>query len=580
MKKFFYNITSGNPKSLLMPCFTSFIDGLCKILPAALIFDIINTIYSAFANPGTPLDTGRLWTVCFILIGWMVIQYLASGLAYSKTFTAAYEASANGRISLAEHLRKLSLGFLGSRDPGDLTTMMLNDYATVETTISHHVPQLVSAAVFPVLAFISLAFINWQMALAMFAPLPFSLLIVWLSNGLQLRLSKNHVKAKVDSASRLQEYLLGMREIKAHNLTGERFERLKNAFFNLMKESIRIEGIIGPIMMVAIAIMRAGLTLMIFIGTYLLIDGKLTLPIFLLFLILGTRVFEPMTMVLTNYAEIRYSVLSAERIMEIRHEKPLSGIKNPPPGNSIVFENVTFAYENTDVLKNVSFSILPKSITALVGPSGSGKSTITRLIARFWDVQGGKILLDGRNIKEMDPEKLLSRVSMVFQDVYLFKDTIRNNIRVGKINASQKEIEWAAKQACCHDFIIKLPLGYDTPVGEGGCTLSGGEKQRISIARALLKNAPIVLLDEATASLDPENETQVQQAINTLVANKTVVMIAHRLKTVRGADKIIVLDDGRIAEEGCHEELITKQGLYCHLWDLQQKSAGWSMKAS
>ena len=232
------------------------------------------------------------------------------------------------------------------------------------------------------------------------------------------------------------------------------------------------------------------------------------------------------------------------------------------------------------MLKNVSFSIEPNTITALVGPSGSGKSTATRLIARFWDVQGGCIRLGGKDIKEINPEKLLSRISMVFQDVYLFKDTIGNNIRVGKIDASQEEIEEAARQACCHDFITALPQGYDTPVGEGGCTLSGGEKQRVSIARALLKDAPIVLLDEATASLDPENETNVQRAINALVANKTVVIIAHRLKTVRGADKIIVLNNADVVEQGRHQELMYKEGLYHQLWTLQQQSAGWRMKTA
>ena len=266
--------------------------------------------------------------------------------------------------------------------------------------------------------------------------------------------------------------------------------------------------------------------------------------------------------------------------MEIRHEPSLSGNKDAPSGNEIRFENVTFAYENTDVLRNVSFSIPSQSITALVGPSGSGKSTITRLIARFWDITGGRVLLDGLDIKEIDPEKLLARISIVFQDVYLFKDTIRNNIRVGKQDATKEEIEWAAKQACCHEFIHKLPQGYDTPVGEGGCTLSGGEKQRISIARALLKDAPIVLLDEATASLDPENELHVQQAINALVQRKTVVIIAHRLKTIKGADQIIVLDSGQVREQGTHEVLLKKDGLYRRLWTLQQQSAGWSMTVS
>lgn len=580
MKKFFYNISSGNPRSLRVACVTSFIDGFCKIVPAAVILDVIHTIYRAFADVHIPLDVARLWGASLFLIGWMAIEYIVAGFAYSKTFTAAYDASANGRISLAEHLRKLSLGFFGSRDPGDLTTMMLGDYALVETAVSHFVPQLVSAAALPVIAFVSLLFINWQMAAAMFVALPFSLLIIWFSRGLQTRLSKDHIKAKVDSASRLQEYLFGMREIKAHNLSGERFKRLQDAFYRLMKESIRIEGLLGSVMMVAIAMMRSGLTLMIFTGTYLLTGGELTLPIFLVFLLLGTRVFEPLTMVFINYAEMKYAAFSAERIMQIRSEKPLSGSGPAPVGQSITFKNVCFGYEKEAVLKNVSFTISPRTITALVGPSGSGKSTVTRLIARFWDVQAGTVLIDGQDVKEMDPEKLLTCISMVFQDVYLFKDTIRNNIKAGKMDASQEEMEWAAKQACCHEFIMELPQGYDTPVGEGGCTLSGGEKQRISIARALLKDAPIVLLDEATASLDPENETHVQRAINALVSNKTVIIIAHRLKTIRQADKIIVLEEGMVKEEGTHTELLAKEGLYSHLWNLQQHAAGWSMKAS
>jgi ATP-binding cassette subfamily B protein IrtB len=333
-------------------------------------------------------------------------------------------------------------------------------------------------------------------------------------------------------------------------------------------------------MMSAIGLMRAGLTLVIFTGAYLLAGGDLTLPIFLIFILLGTRVYEPLQVVMVNYAEIKYATVSAERIMEIQQHPIQPGTGGLPEGNHIEFRNVTFAYEDHDVLKNISFTIEPNTITALVGPSGSGKSTVTRLIARFWDVQGGCIRLGGRDIREIDPEKLLSRISMVFQDVYLFKDTIGNNIRVGRIDASQEEMEEAARQACAHDFITALPQGYDTPVGEGGCTLSGGEKQRISIARALLKDAPIVLLDEATASLDPENETNVQRAINALVANKTVVTIAHRLKTVRGADKIIVLDDAGVVEEGRHQELMFKEGLYHQLWNLQQQSAGWRMKAA
>jgi ATP-binding cassette subfamily B protein len=579
MKRILYNITSGNPRSLIKPSIASLLDGITKIVPAALILEMFNIIFAHFRT-GDPLNTGRMWLVAGILIAWLGVQYLTFAYAYDKTYYTAYEASARGRRSLAERLRRLSLGFFSSRDPGDLTTMMLGDYTLVEQSISHHFPQLVSALVLPTIAFLCLLFIQWQMALAMFIALPLSVLIIYLTNSFQVRLSRSHIKSKVDASSRLQEYLLGMKEIKAHNLSGPRFERLREAFHRMMKESIKIEGAMGPVIMAAIGLMRAGLTLLILTGAYLLAGGELTLPMFLIFMLLGTRLFEPLQVVMINYAEMKYATVSAERIMEIQQQPLQPGTGGLPEGNRIEFENVTFAYEDHDVLKNVSFAIEPRTITALVGPSGGGKSTVIRLIARFWDVQGGCIRLGGRDVREIDPEKLLSRISMVFQDVYLFKDTIGNNIRVGHIDASQEEIEEAARQACAHDFIIALPQGYDTPVGEGGCTLSGGEKQRISIARALLKDAPIVLLDEATAFLDPENETNVQRAINALVANKTVVTIAHRLKTVRGADSIIVLDNGIVVETGRHYDLMYRERLYHQLWTLQQQSAGWRMKAA
>jgi ATP-binding cassette, subfamily B, bacterial IrtB/YbtQ len=579
MNKTLYNITSGHPRSLLAPSISSLLDGLCKVVPAALILEVFYVIFRHFQT-GNPLETNRMWLIAAILAIWVFVQYAAFSWSYDTTYDVSYEASARGRMALAERLRKLSLGFFGSRDPGDLTTMMLGDYSLVERSISHHFPQLISGIALPLLAFLALLFVQWELAMAMFIALPVSVLIICFSNGIQMRLGKSHIKAKVDAASRLQEYLLGMREIKAHNLSGPRFERLREAFHRLMRESIKTEGLLGSVIMPAIGLMHAGLTLVIVAGAYLLAGGELTLPVFLVFILLATRVYEPLQVVMVNYAEMKYATISADRIMEIHQQPVLSGSGTPPDGLRIEFDNVTFAYKDHEVLKNVSFTIEPNTITALVGPSGSGKSTITRLIARFWDVRSGSIRLGGRDIREIDPEKLLSRISMVFQDVYLFKDTIANNIRVGNIEASPQQIEQAARQACAHDFITALPLGYDTPVGEGGCTLSGGEKQRISIARALLKNAPIVLLDEATASLDPENETNVQRAINVLVANKTVVTIAHRLKTIRGADKIIVLNGATVAEEGRHSELIRRSGLYRQLWDLQQQSAGWRMKSA
>lgn len=579
MNNYFYNISGGNTRSLLPSAAAAILDGIAKIIPAALLVDIFNTIYLSFAHPEDGLNTGRMWTVSLILLVWLGVEYAAYAYLYDKTYKAAYSLAASGRLSLAEHIRHLSLGFFGKRDPGDITNLLLNDYGQVEHTISHNVPQLISAIILPVLALAGLTFMDWQMTLAMFVAAPFGVLMLWLTDSIQARLSENHVRAKNEAASRLQEYLSGIREIKAHNIGGKRFERLRLSFDQLKRASIRLEGVMGPMIMGAMLLTRSGMTLMIVAGSYLLIGGKLSLSVFLLFLLVGTKIYEPLTVVLMNYGEMRYSAYSARRIMEVQQEQPMQGTGSIPSGQPIIFDQVTFGYDaQTPVLKNLSFTIEPNTITALVGPSGSGKSTVTRLLARFWEIQGGSIRIGDRLIQEADPELLLGNISMVFQDVYLFQDTIGNNIRIGNMEATQAEIEEAAKRACCHEFIAGLPQGYDTPVGEGGSTLSGGEKQRISIARALLKDASIVLLDEATASLDPENETAVQQAINELVANKTVILIAHRLKTIQNADKILVLNQGELVEEGTHDQLLSNCGLYEHLWSIQQGADGWRVK--
>lgn len=579
MNRYFYNISGGNVNNLLPSAFAALLDGFAKVVPAALLVDMINTIYRSFAEPGAGLNITRLWIVCAILFAWMFVSYMTHALLYDKSYRAAYSLAASGRLKLAEHLRRLSLGYFGKRDPGDMTNLLLSDYGQVEHTISHNVPQLISAIMMPALAFTGLVFLDWKMAVAMFAAIPFGVLALWATDGMQARLSKLHVQAKNEAASRLQEYLTGIREIKAHRMGGKRFERLRLSFDQLKRASIRLEGIMGPLIMGSMLLIRSGMTIMIFAGSYLLVGGSITLPVFLLFLLVGSRVFEPLTVVLMNYGEMRYSAYSAQRIMDVQQEQPMQGGESIDPGGEIVFNQVTFGYDaNKPVLRDLSFTVKPKTITALVGPSGSGKSTITRLIARFWDVQQGYIQIGGQSVRYVDPELLLKQISMVFQDVYLFQDTIGNNIRIGKMDATQQEIEEAAKSACCHEFIMSLPQGYDTPVGEGGSTLSGGEKQRISIARALLKDAPVILLDEATASLDPENESAIQQAVNALIVDKTVIMIAHRLKTIQYADNIIVLDNGQLLEEGTHDELLARNGLYARLWKLQQHSDGWRLK--
>lgn len=571
------NITIGQPDRLKKPVGYTILSNLVNIIPFCLSIEAIDVIFRAFDGNGTPLDTTRLWTISGILVIYVAVMVAAERASYRANFREAYVMSADGRIALAEHLRKLSLGFLSRRDPGDLSSMIITDFTMAETGISHHLPQLMGALVMPVLAFLSLLWINWRMSVAMFIALPVAILILWLSTKLQQRLSSKQIEAKINAGNRMEEYLQGIRVMKAYNLLGDRFVRLRKAFSDLRKACIRQEALLGPFIMLSITIVRAGLTLMILCGTYLLIGGELLLTTFVLFLVVGSRVFDPLTSALTNFAEFRYFSIAGGRILNLMKEPEMKGDRPAPNGGDIEFHNVSFSYQDKKVLHHINLTLKQGSLTALVGPSGSGKSTLMKLCARFYDPGEGTVSMGGQDLSTLEPESLMKNISMVFQDVYLFQDTIRNNIRFGKNDATDEEIIEAAKKAQCHEFITKLSKGYDTMIGEGGCTLSGGEKQRLSIARAILKDAPIVLLDEATASLDPENEVEVQRAINTLIAGRTVIVIAHRLKTICNADTIVVLDEGRIVEKGRHEDLLNNHGLYAHLWDIQTQIAGWKL---
>lgn len=571
------NITIGHTERLRKPVGYTMLANLVNIVPFCLSIEAINVIFRAFDSSGMPLDTQRLWTIFILLVVYVFVMALAERASYRANFRGAYEMSAAGRVSLAEHLRKLSLGFLSRRDPGDLSSMLITDFTMAETSISHHLPQLMGALVMPVLAFLGLLWIDWRMVVAMFIALPLAVGILLGSTYLQYKLSGKQIAAKINAGNRLEEYLQGIRVMKAYNLLGDKFVRLKNAFAELRRACIRQEALLGPFILLSVTLIRAGLTLMILCGTYLLIGGDLSLLTFVMFLVVGSRVFDPLTSALTNFAEFRYFSIAGGRILALMNEPEMQGSKEAPESGDITFYHVSFGYQKKQVLHDVSVTLHKNTLTALVGPSGSGKSTMLKLCARFYDPQQGQVLFNGVDMKTLEPESLMSHISMVFQDVYLFQDTIRNNIRFGKTDATDEEIEAAARKACCHDFIMRLPKGYDTQVGEGGCTLSGGEKQRISIARAILKEAPVVLLDEATASLDPENEVEVQRAINTLIAGRTVIVIAHRLKTIKNADNIIVLEEGRIAEQGKHQELLDNKGLYAKLWNIQEKTLGWKL---
>ena len=571
------NITIGHTERLNKPVGYTILANLVNILPFCLSIEAVRILFQAFDGNGTSLDIDRLWFLFGILIAYMILMALAERASYRANFRGAYEMSASGRIALGEHLRRLSLGFLSRRDPGDLSSMLITDFTMAETGISHHLPQLMGALVMPLLAFLSLLWIDWRMAVAMFAALPLAILVLWISTGVQQKLSGRQIAAKIEAGNRLEEYLQGIRVMKAYNLLGERFVRLRDALAALRRACIRQEALLGPFVLLSITLIRAGLTLIVLCGTYLLLGGELSLMTIVLSLVVDSQEFDPLTSALTNFTEFRYLSIAGGRILSLMEEPEMTGNRQAPTNGDITLENVSFAYQDKEVLHNVSLSLHKNTLTALVGPSGSGKSTLMKLCARFYDPQQGRICFDGIPMNEIEPESLMQRISMVFQDVYLFQDTIRNNIRFGRNDATDIEIEEAARRACCHDFIMRLPQGYDTMVGEGGCTLSGGEKQRLSIARAILKNAPVILLDEATASLDPENEVEVQKAIDTLIQGRTVIVIAHRLKTIMNADHIVVLQEGRITEQGTHEELLRNKGLYARLWQIQEETSGWKL---
>lgn len=571
-----YQITAGDPGKVRKPVFWTVLTNI-NLFSFAFMALFITTIYDYFSNEGAGLDIKKMWVSWIGILFVAVCFYFLERKATHATYHDGYEASAGGRIRLAEHIRKLPLGFLTSKDPGELGNTMMNDFSQIEESVTHILPQLISGIILAVLALLGMACIDWRMALAMFAGLPVTFLILLGVRVIDRIRGAAHTKARIEQTNRLQEYLTGMKVIKAYNLRGTNFKRLERAFHNFMIESIKLEGVSGPFYLIAVAFLQTGLSLITITGTYLLLGGSLTLPVFVMFLLVGSRVFDPLVSAITQLPVFVYQTNAGKRIVDLLDEPIMQGDGDAPQDHDISFENVTFGYGKDIVLHDVSASFPSGTMTAIVGPSGSGKSTMLRLIARFYDPQSGIVRFGGTDETSVDPEKLMSKISVVFQDVYLFQDTIGNNIRYGRENATQEEIEAAAKLAHCHDFIMKLPDDYNTMVGEGGSTLSGGEKQRISIARAILKDAPVLLLDEATSSLDPENEVEVQRAIEELVKGRTVIMIAHKLKTVAGADQIIVLDHGEVVETGTHETLLAQKGLYEHLWNIQQTTAGWQI---
>lgn len=492
-------------------------------------------------------------------------------LQYNSSFFTTYRESEHRRINIAEKLRTLPLSFFGKKDLADLTSTILGDCTVLEHNFSHVMPQFFGAMISTVLIAISLFFFDWRMALAALWVLPIALIIVGCSGNVQRGISRRKRNVAIAQADGLQEYLETIKDLKSYNAEESYLDGLKGKITALEKESFKAELGTAVFVVSASCILRFGIGTVALVGSVLLCSGKLDVLTFLMFILVVSRIYEPMQGTLMNLAAVIAQDVNVERMNEITDYPVQKGSDElDVKSYDIEFSNVSFSYDkNEKVLCDISFTAKQGEVTALIGPSGGGKSTVSKLAARFWDVDDGSIRLGGKDISQVDPEKLLSAYSIVFQDVILFDNTIMENIRIGRKGATDEEVMQAAREAQCNEFIGRLPDGYQTVIGENGSALSGGERQRISIARALLKDAPVVLLDEATASLDAENETYIQKAISRLIKNKTVIIIAHRMRTVSGADKIVVIDGGHVAETGKPSELIKKNGIYAKMVRLQ-----------
>lgn len=551
----------------------------CTVADIALMFPVglLYFLVSDFIDGKVPESHYALYGIG--IAGAILLIFFSEFWKYNATYFSTYRESGKCRIRLAEKLRKLPLSFFGKKDIADLTNTMLGDVSTTEQMFSHYVPQFYGSIISTCLIAVSLFFYDWRLALAALWVLPVALLIVGLSKKAQNHFSRKQNAAQIAVQDGVQECLETIRDLKSNNAEKEYLQGLYQKIDALEERHIKSE--LGTAMFVVPAqmIMKLGIATVALVGSMLLINGTLTLLTFFMFLLVVSRIYEPMSFSLQNLAAMNSLQINIDRMNEIENCKEQDGGKVfKPNGYDIVFENVGFSYNSEEtVLKNVSFTAKQGEVTALIGLSGGGKSTAAKLAARFWDADKGKITVGGVDVKSIDPEKLLTAFSIVFQDVTLFNNTVMENIRIGRKDATDEEVMAAAKLANCEEFVEKLPDKWNSNIGENGSSLSGGERQRISIARAFLKDAPIILLDEATASLDVENETAIQSALSRLIQNKTVLLIAHRMRTVAGADKVVVLSGGIVVEQGTPDVLKKKNGIYSRMVKLQTQSQNWSI---
>ena len=560
---------------LIKGCIACMLQNLSLMLPVGLLYWLVSDLLNQ-----TVIDTGR---VIFYSVGCAVaiaLIVLTTWFQYNATYFVTYTESGKRRISLAEQLRKIPLSFFGKKDLADLTSTIMADCTFLEQSFSHFIPELVGSMISTTLIAIGLFVYDWRMDCAALWVLPVSFAIVFFSAKVQEKLNNRQMEAKMAFADGIQECIETVRDLKANNAEDAYLKGLDKKIKAVEKRAIISELGTAVFVVSATLILKLGIVTVALVGAMLLVNGTLDVLTFFLFLLVVARLYDPLQTVLQNLAAVISTRTNIRRMKEILDHPIQTGSDTlTNQGYDIVFDHVGFSYNTGErILEDVSFTAKQGEVTALVGPSGSGKTTVSRLASRFWDIQQGKITVGGMDISQIEPETLLSLYSIVFQDVTLFNNSIMENIRVGRKDATDEEVLAAAKLANCEEFARKLPEGWNTVIGENGCSLSGGERQRISIARAFLKNAPIILLDEATASLDVENETVIQTALSRLIQDKTVLVIAHRMRTVASADKIVVLEKGKVVEEGTSAQLLNINGIYHHMVTLQTESQNWTLE--
>lgn len=568
-----YALSEQGAKDLIKGCLACVLQNLSFMFPVGLLYYLVGDLM----NGGVPGGKIPFYVAgCVVCIGLIL---LTTFFQYNATYFATYKESGIRRITLAEHLRKIPLSFFGKKDLADLTSTIMADCTFLEQSFSHFIPELAGSIISTVLISIGLLFTDWRMALAALWVLPVAFAIVGFSAKIQENLNQKAMDVKMACADGIQECIETVRDLKANNAEQAYLKGLEKKIRAVEYRSILNEFGLAAFVVSASLVLKLGIATVALLGAVLLIQGSLSVLTFFMFLLVVSRLYDPLQGALQNLAAVISTRTNIARMNEILdHPIQQGSDRLSNQGYDIVFDHVGFAYNTGEtVLKDVSFTAKQGEVTALVGPSGGGKTTVSRLAARFWDINRGKITVGGMDVSQIDPETLLSLYSIVFQDVTLFDNTILENIRIGNKDATDEQVIAAAKLANVDEFAEKLPDGWHTNIGENGCELSGGERQRISIARVFLKNAPIILLDEATASLDVENETLIQTALSRLIADKTVLVIAHRMRTVAGADKIVVLSDGTVAEEGSPKDLEEKNGVYAHMVKLQTESQNWKL---